>query len=433
MGQDTTAYDEVLKTVYEKGIVDALNQEQETLNLMKRETEGWSGKEVKFPVKLKRNFSAAATAEGGVIHDAGQQEYEDFVIPVKYNHGRIQLTAAVMKASESNKGAFARALGSEVDGLVEDLADYRGRVIFGYGKGVLALVNEADPDGDTTLLVDSPGGIAGSTNGARFLKPGMYIAFVNPGDGSLRSTTKGRTIQSVAADGTSVVIDSAATMTDVANNDYVVIAHQSGTNVDAISKTTYDKEQMGLSGMVDTTTYVSTFHGIDRSASPGNYLQSVVIGSVGALSADIMQRAIDTVWQKSRGKTDCIICEHSVRRAYGIMVENDRRYSGADLKNPDAGTRAAMQKDLSFGGIPIKADKYAPYGTMFGLQSDTFTRWMLCEGEWAKETGAILRGVSNEDTYEGIYRIFDNFSCEKGSANWKLTGITANVVVINLP
>jgi len=432
MGQDVSNYTEVLKTVYEKGIIDSLNQEQPTLQLMNRETEGWSGKQVEFPVKLKRNFSASATAEGNILHDAGQQEYGLFQIPVRYNHGRIRLTAAVMKASESSKGAFGRALGTEVDGLVEDLADYRGRVIFGAGKGILAYVNDADPDGDTTLPLDNPGGIVGTVNGARFLSPGMYIAFVDPATGNLRSTAAGRTVTSVAATGLSITVTMTGA-TDVADSDWVVIAQTATSGVDNIAKTTYNKEQMGLSGMVDTTTYVSTFHGIDRSTSPGDHLQSTVIGSVGALSADVIQRAIDTVAQRARGKTDCIVCEHSVARAYAIMMENDRRYSGGSLINPDAGTKLAKGRNLEFGGIPILPDKYAPYGEMFGLQKDTFTRWILTEGEWADETGDILRFVTDQDTYEGVYRIFDNFSCEKGNANWRLTGITANVVVVNLP
>jgi hypothetical protein len=115
------------------------------------------------------------------------------------------------------------------------------------------------------------------------------------------------------------------------------------------------------------------------------------------------------------------------------MMENDRRYSGGSLMSPDAGTKFAKDRTLEFGGIPIIRDKYAPYGEMFGLQKDTFTRWILTEGEWADETGDILRFVTDQDTYEGIYRIFDNFSCEKGNCNWRLTGITANVVVVNLP
>jgi hypothetical protein len=426
-GTEAGAFDEVLKVRYEKGIINALNNEQPLLADMKKETEGWSGREVVFPVKLKRNFSAGATAEHGTLHEAGKQVYEDFHIPVRYNHGRIRLSAAVMEASKNNKGAFARALGSEIDGLVEDMANYRGRVIWGWGKGVLALVN-GDPGTGTTVTVDAPHGVAGAVNGSRYIQPGMYVLFVNPADGVARDGGA-RTVDTVAADGLTFEV-TAAMDADVEDNDYIVAANFASSTTSAASS--YDKEQMGLLGMVDTTTFVSSFHGIDRSASPGNYLQSTVISSVGSLSADVIQRAIDTVYQKSRGMTDVIYCEHSVRRAYLVMLENDRRYMGASLMSPDGGTKAAKQKEIDFGGIPIRADKDAPYGTMFGLQKDTFTRWIMTEGEWADESGAILRDIPDVDSYEAIYRIFDNFSCEKGSANWKLSGITANVVVVHL-
>jgi len=429
-GQSTAvgAFDEVLKIRYEKGIVDALNQEQPVLNLMKRETEGWSGKQVTFPVKLGRNFSAAATAEGAAIHDAGAQTYKDFVVPVKYNHGRIQLTAAVMKASENSKGAFARALGSEIDGLVLDLANYRGRVIHGYGVGPLCLVN-TDPSTGTTITVDAPMGVAGSVNGAKYIQPGMFVAFVNPSGPAIRAGGA-RTVTTVAADGASFDI-SAACDAAVADNDWVVIAQSASAS--AITSTTTNLEQMGLLGMVDGTTYVSTFHGIDRSTGVGTQLQATVIGSVGALSADVIQRGIDSVYQRSRGKTSHLIMEHATRRAYLVMMENDRRYMNASLMKPDAGSAAAKMGDLRFGEIPIIADKDCPYGTIFGIEADTFTRWILTEGEWADETGAILRFVANQDTYEAIYRIFDNFSCENGGRNFRLDGITVNAVVVHLP
>ena len=428
-GQSTAvgAYDEVLKIRYEKGIVDALNQEQPVLTLMKKETEGWSGKQVTFPVKLVRNFSASATAENVNIHDAGAQAYKDFVIPVKYNHARIQLSAAVMKASENSKGAFARALGSEIDGAVLDLANLRGREVFGYGVGVLCLVN-GDPGTGTTITVDAPMGVTGSVNGAKYIQPGMFIAFVNPTGPAIRAGGA-RTVNTVASDGNSFTI-TAACDAAVADNDWIVIAQSSG--ITALTDTTTNLEQMGLLGMVDGTTYVSTFHGIDRSTTPGTQLQSIVITSVGALSADVIQRGIDSVYQKSRGKTSHLLMEHATRRAYLAMMENDRRYMGASLMKPDAGSAAAKMADLRFGEIPILVDKDCPYGTIFGIEADTFTRWILAEGEWADETGAILRFVPSQDSYEAIYRIFDNFSCEKGGANFRLDGITVNAVVVHL-
>lgn len=430
------AFNEVLKIDYEKGIIDSLNDEQPVLEYMKRDSESWTGQQVQFPTRLKRNFSAAATSEGYKMHTPGKQVYKDWIIPAKTNHGRIRLTSQVMKASEKSKGAFARALGSEIDGLVEDMANYRGRVVFGFGKGVLCFVN-GNPASGTTITVDSPHGVQGADNGTRYIQAGMFVAFINPATGAIR-LGGARTVSSIASTGLTFVI-SAAADASVVDNDQVVIAMESGTSDvmettrGAASDTSHSGEQMGLLGLVDGTTFVSTLHNIDRSTDPGSYLQSPVITSVGALSADVIQRAIDTVYQKARGKTDVIVCEHAVRRAYQVMLENDRRYMAASLMAPDGGTKAAKGKELEFGGIPIKADKDCPYGEMFGLQKDTFTRYILTEGEWADETGAILRFVPDVDAYEGVYRIMDNFSCEAPQRNWRLDGITSNVVIVHLP
>lgn len=430
-GAQTTAVDafnEVLKIDYEKGIIDALNDEQPLLAQIEKDSDSWTGQKVVFPTRLKRNFSAAATTEGYRYHTPGKQQYKDWEIPCKYAHGAIRLTAQVINASMKSKGAFARALGSEIDGLVEDMANYRGRAVWGYGKGVLALVN-GDPATGTTITVDAPHGVAGAVNGSRFIQPGMYIAFINPSNGAIRAGGA-RTVDAVASTGLTFTITAAADAA-VEDNDYIVAAMQSDTS--DVNETTYDREIMGMLGLVDTTTFVSTLHAIDRSASPGDFLQSPSIASVGALSADVMQRQLDTVAQKARGKTDAIWCEHSVRRAYQVMLENDRRYMSASLVRPDGGTAAAKGKDLDFGGIPIKVDKDAPYGMMFGLQYDTFTRWTLTEGQWADDHGSILRFVDGYDAYEAVYRIFDNVGCEAPQRNWKLSGITANVVVVHLP
>src|SRR5438132_3723825 len=431
------AFNEALKIDYEKGIINALNNEQPVLKMMKSDSESWTGLQVQFPAKVGRNISAAATAEGYLVHAPGKQTYKDWVIPVKYNHGRIRLTAQVMKASEKSKGAFAKALGSEIEGLVEDLANYRGRLVFGFGKGVLALVN-GDPGTGTTITVDSPAGVLGAVNGSRHIQEGQFIAFIDPATGAIRAGGA-RTVATVPSTGLTFTISAAADAA-VADNDFIVSAMNSDTT--DVNETTYGgggtngsncAEQMGLLGLIDDTTYVSTLHGIDRSTAPGNYMQGTVIASVGAMSADVMQRAIDTVYEKSRGKTDAIVCHSSVRRAYVVMLENDRRYMAASLMRPDGGTVAAKGQKLDFGGIEITVDKDAPYATMFGLDTETFTRYILTEGEWADESGSVLRFVDGYDAYEAIYRIFDNFGCEKPQSNWRLDGITANVVVVHLP
>lgn len=426
MSLDVSAYDAVLKEVYEKTIVNLLNSRTVTRNKFKKETGSWEGRQVRYPLNVRRNQGVMYTSENGTLPDAGNQVYVEHQIPIRYMHGRIQLSIQVIKHSRSNKGSFKRAMDQEMMGLVRDLANDANRAMYGYGSGVLALVNEGTPSGDTTLELDAPGGVAGSTHGNRFFNVGMNIAFVNPSTGAIRSGGA-RTVTAVNTDGTDVTLDSAPDAS-VSNNDYVVRAAKASTTV--IGDTGYNKEIMGLLGLVDDGDYVSVLHNVNRSNYP--IFNSVNIASVGPLSADILQRGIDVADQVGEGSIGFFCTHHSVRRAYLTLMDADRRYAGGDLKSPDAGTKAAKMKDITFGDIPWNVDKDAPYGTLFGIDPSYFTRWVEVEGEWADDDGTILLRLVDTDAYEARYRIFENFSLDRPASCVRFDGITANVVVAHV-
>jgi hypothetical protein len=298
--------------------------------------------------------------------------------------------------------------------------------MFGWGAGVLALVNDATPSGAVQVSVDAPGGVAGATNGARFLQKGMYVQFVNPSGGALRSGTA-RRIDVIAADGTTVDLN-ATCDASVAENDYIVQAAKLTTA--ALADTSSAKESMGLLGLVDDGDYVGTLHGVVRGTYP--IFNSINIPSVGPLSADILQRGLDVADQVGEGAVQWFVCHHSVRRAYLTLMEVDRRYSGGDLRKPDAGTAAAKMKEITFGDMPWYVDKDAPYGTLFGIDPMYFTRWVEVEGEWADDDGTILLRLTDVDAYEARYRIFENFSLDRPASCVRWDGITANVVVAHI-
>ena len=425
MSLDISGYDAVLKEVYEKNIVVLLNSKTKTRNMAKKETGSWEGRQVRYPLNVRRNQGVMFTSENGTLPDAGAQVYVEHVIPIRYCHGRIQLSIQVIKHSRSNEGSFKRAMDQEMNGLIRDLGNDLNRVMFGYGKGILGLVNEATPAGDTTLEMDSPGGVTGSVHGNRFCNVGMNIAFVDPGTGNIRGAA--RTITAVNTDGTDVTL-SAAPPAGTADNDWIVRAAKPTTTV--IGDTSYDKESMGLLGLVDDGDYVSILNGVNRTTYP--IFNAINIASVGPLSADILQRGLDVSDQIGEGSPSVFVCHHSVRRAYLTLMDTDRRYMGGDLKSPDAGTKAAKQKSITFGDIPWEVDKDAPYGTLFALDTETLTRWVEVEGEWADDDGTILMRLVDQDAYEARYRIFENFSLDRPSSCVRWDGITSNVVVAHI-
>lgn len=426
-GQDTVNYDEALKTVWEGGIRELIPTKVKTLKIFEdKDASPWGGRYVEYPSRIGRNQGSGYGAEMGALPTAGRQQYVTTRIPMRFLYGRCQFSYQVMRASQGPRNAFAPVMDQEMDGLIRDLSTERGRVIFGDGRGILALVNGATST--ATVTVDSPGGVAGATNGARFINPTTVLATVTAATGAIVSSS-GMTVLTVPAAGTTFTRNDTTTLAD---NEYIVKA-MSATASD-VSDTSYAKEGMGLLGLVDDGTYVATLHGVNRTTYP--IAQSTVIGSVGALSGDVIQRGIDLADQRGEGDITRLIGHHSVRRALVAVTEDARRYMGGDLSNPDAGTRAAKRRSITFGGIEFLDDKFAPYSTIFGVDESGFKRYVEEPGKWMDEDGSILQrlgtGSTMQDAFEGVYRIFDNFHNEKPNACFRLDGVTANVVTAHI-
>jgi hypothetical protein len=300
-----------------------------------------------------------------------------------------------------------------------------------YGVGIRALVN-TDPGTGTRLTLDSPGGVAGSVNGARYLNEGDEIVAVIPATGVLRSGGT-RAITGLAADGTFVDVAAAIDST-WADNDQIYKAAGSDASI-TIQNTDANHLPMGLLGLVDDGTFLNNFFGINRTAFP--IMRSFVLGDIGALSGDVIMRAIHVAYQQGRAR----IREHwmhpSVLRSYITLTEGDRRYTAGELMTPDAGTAAADQSDesntgLRFGNKPIHIDLDLPFGMWFGIDPRPFCRYVMNPGSWVDEDGNVLfRSATLVDTFVAQYRIFEQFCNFQPNLQFRLEDISANVVVVH--
>lgn len=432
-GQDTASFDEALKTVYEQRIVELLPAKlpvyQKAREMDARE---WGGRYVEFPSRVRRNAGVAAYAEMGAMATAGKQGYATTRIPMRFTAGRVQLSAQVIEASRAGRMAFAPALSQEMDGLVRDIAHEHGRMIHSDGRGVLAYVN-GDPSTGTTITVDAPGGVAGATNGNRFIPLEGIVTFVTPATGAIVASAA-ETVTAIPSGGTTFTIGSAAAG-DVADNNYIVRA--ANASVTDVSDTNYAKEPMGLRGHVDDGTYVATYHNINRTTYP--IMASHVITLNGALSSDVLQRAIDVADQRGEGSIETLVMHHSVRRAYIGMTDDQRRYSGTDLSKPDAGTVAAKKQKLTYGGIELMEDRFCDYGTIYGMDWGGFERWVMEPGRWMRhghDEGSVLMalgtGSTRQHAYEAIYYIWQNFHHTRPNACFRIDGVTATVTAIHI-
>lgn len=417
MGLDTTTsgFDAALKDVYLGPIRNQLNMKTRLLDLFTKgdiEQYEWEGRQVVLALRKSRNSGVASVPENGLLPTPGNQGYANLKVKMAFWEGRIQVTAQVMKASRSNKGSFARAMDTEQKGLIDDITRQRNRALALAGQGILAVISSGASS--TTQSINNPGGVSGTANANRYIPDGTVVAI----------TPDGVTIRGVVTVTSSTATQLTVTPTvSTTTGDFVVLGVQSGSTTQA----SYQTDPMGILGIVDSTTYVSIIHTLDRSQAANAFFRSTIMSSVGSLSMDVLQRGIDNAEETSGEVIDQFIAHASVRREVLKIQDADRRYT-TDKMRPDIGTESgAFKTDLAIATIPCKVDKDFAYGTLIGVVKSHLFWIPEVEGEWADEDGSILFRVQNVDAYEARFRVFENFLSDRGNAHVRFDGITATV------
>lgn len=426
MPQTLASFDAVLKEFYEEMGQSQIENKTRLLSSF-NEVDGPTvdGRRVVFPMHIGRNVGVMSSQEGATLPTSGRQNFVDVHIPLRKTVGRINLTKDVIDASRTNKGAYKRAMATEMDGLVRDISDYRNEMLAGWGSGRVAQINTNPTANDTAITVDNPGGFTGTVNANRYVVPGMLLAGIRAGAVVANTPV---TVVSTEEGGGYDGITLATNTADFADNDWLV--RGATTAITAVTDTDWNAPVMGIFGLVDDGTYVQTLHGINRTTYP--VFRSFVLSAVGALSLDAMQRALDAAEIKGQGTISEMWCEHGVRRAYLTLLEADRRYTSEKLLAPDGGTKAAKGGDITFGGIPFKVERDFPYGFVIGVDKDQMERYVNVKGQWEDTDGRILDRSANTHDFTALWYMRDNFSIGRPNACFRMDGITTTALAIHV-
>ena len=416
-GQTISTVDMILKDFYLDKIVEELKQQMPLLDFFKkRDDMPTDGRQVYYPVHVGRNTGVGAIGAGGNLPTAGYQKWQDINIPYRYNYARITIDAQSLKATKTSKGAFEKVFDAEVMGAARDCGRNRNRQLFGNGNGVIAKI-KTSVNNATQTLKDCQGqtDANGQYSPARFFSAGQILAGV---DASAHTISWVGVVDSVSADLSQVVFTGAVNATA---GDLVVLVSTATSS--AILDSGYAREVMGLMGMLDDGTYVSTYFNIVRATYPQMNAYRLSLGQ-GALTPTLMQKAWDGVYQRSDGKiTDCFM--HPVTlREHLANLQLFKRYTNEATMDPDAGFKgAAHDGEIEFNEAPLHVDRDCPYGVIFGIDESVLFRYVNEEGKWADEDGTILLRLSTQDAYEARFRVFDNFCNDAPNHGFVIDGI----------
>lgn len=375
----------------------------------------WEGREVVVPLHKSRNSGVKSIGiDSGLLPNAGNQGTTVAKVPIKKVMGRIQLSADVIEQTKTDTGAFIRALQLEQDYLVKDIARHRNRYFNYFGQGTLATISSGT--NSATQALANPGNVSGTTNATRFIQAGDVVAIT---------------------DSTGAILRGVFTVSSVSEPNIVLNTPVSTTTGDLVSRATtvstgessYNLEAMGILGLVDSTTYVASVFGIDRSQAANSFYRANIISSTGVLNPDVLNRGADNAEEVSGEKIDRWLCHYSVRREIWKLTEADRRYNVNPGNNGGASFDAGPSKsgEFFFAGRPGKADKDFAYGTLIGLSDGHLELYQLGQPGWANEDGTILLRTATQDQYEARYRIRENAFADRLNCFVRFDGVTATL------
>ncbi len=383
--------DSALKEVYLGVVSDQLNTAINPLlaKINQTTSDVW-GKEIVKLAPFGLNGGIGAGTEEGELPAAAGNNYAQFVLTLKNLYGKIEISDKAIRASENSAGAFVNLLNSEMEGLIKASSFNFGRMLYGDGTGVVATVSDNTTN---ALTVDK----------VQNLMEGMVVDAIDA-DGTVVDSAKGMRIKSINRNTKVVVVDK--TLTASALNTKKLCVQGS-----------YGKELTGLGKIFGST---GTLYGLDRSTNAWlvPYMKDIKEGGEATQITDIiMQTAIDKLDEDADSKVDFIVCSAGVKRNYQYYLANYR-------SNIDVMELAGGYKALSYNGIPVVSDRFAPEGTMYLLNTKEFNLHQLCDWKWLEgEDGRVLKQNPNRPTYSATLVKYADIICNKPSGQAMITGI----------
>ena len=388
-----TTADKALKEVYLGVVSNQLNTSINPLlaRINQTTSDVW-GKEIRKLAPYGINGGIGAGTEDGELPSAAGNNYEQFVLSLKNLYGRIEISDKAIRASENSAGAFVNLLNDEMEGLIKASAFNFGRMLYGDGTGKLATI----ADNDTACItVDS----------VKNLIEGMVVDILTSSGGAV-SGNAGLRIKTIDRATKKVTFTSTPTWT----------ASALKTNILCIQGS-YNNELTGLGAIFKTS---GSLYGLSKSTYNWlvPYTKDITSNSAKSdISDTIMQTAIDDLEENANSKVDFIVCSSGVKRNYQSYLASYR--SNVDIMNLQGGFKA-----ISFNGIPVVSDRFAPDSTMYLLNTSEFNLHQLCDWKWLEsEDGRVIKQTLGRPTYQATLVKYADLICNKPSGQAKITGI----------
>lgn len=341
------------------------------------------------------NESVGAINETEQFRTIDNENYSQFKVSPKVLVAPIEFSGLVSAAADQDEEAFVNVVVEELDMAKRRLLKDENRQFYGLGNGLLA-----NPAGNAASTVTSF-----SVDSAQYLRANMVIDIFN---GATKTVDSKRIsdvdkVSNVVYFATS--IGAALITTDALVKENV-----------RDSAPTDGKEMMGLRGIVDDATDLTTFENLDAS-SLRIWRGRRIAASSANLTSDLLQRLMDDVQILGGIVPDTIILHPKQARKYLDIVVPQKRFQ--DVKKADANF-----VKLEFNGIELWKDIDCQDDTVYAITRRHIQKYELKALEMGKHDGSdtFLR-ASNYDKFQAYWRHYCNLGTGKRNAHGKISGL----------
>jgi hypothetical protein len=348
-----------------------------------------------FSVHYGRNVGSAAGTETVTLPTAGNQQYEQASISMKYQFHTIAITDVAMQASKRSPEFLVNVLESEYAGAKEDMQRQLSRQGYADGTGIVCRVNDASPD--TTLTFDTP--MVGKYPTDYFeanatSTAGGPVLFAS--DTSGVTSTAFTTVTYITGNYTMTVASSSG----IADDDYVFLAIANGTATPTVGRNG-TVEMMGLKGLIDDNSNVTTLEGLSRDT----YIWWKSYVSSADTQRSLTEALMHTTFleAKKKGNPKYALTSFDLFSAYGQLLASDRRYTST--MTLDGGFTG-----VNFNEIALVADYDAPYDEMYFVDPSVISIEDLAPMSFMNEDGSILDRSATTPTWNATLRYYANLA-----------------------
>lgn len=415
---DTSTFSAAMKTKFIGPIRDGLHQGKvllfgdENANpgefkgiLPSAENIDFVGNQFQIPLKASRNNAVGFRSENETLPAPGASKYTYLTEPMRYAYGLFNITGQLMKASESNEGAFKAAFKAEMEDTVLTSKIDHNRAAFGDGSGKWADVATTTTSGNTVVPVSS----------TILFRGGEIIDFVQA---STAVASAAHTVTSVDRVNKTITITPSLGATVTAGTHFVVRASSDSTT--GTPNNSQNREIQGLKSIVDT----ATLHGVNPATYP--FWKSYVKAVNGPISDSVIRDGLDSVGFESGLDTAAndfaLITTRGVRRRYADTLLSVKRFTDAQATTLRGGFSA-----LTFDEHPLFTDDQCDLGYMYGLRLPDLFWAQLSDWEWMEEDGKVLKWENRKDRYTAVLFKYCQLGATRRNSHFKLTGITDDV------